>query len=270
MATLQSTAFSGTTNTLTLPSGTTAERPASPAEGMIRYNTTLLRVEVFMNNSWEDAADPVANTKCYLPLFGTADGDITDTVSSVVANISGGTRNYTQSSYAGFQTGTGDAYVDIMTPFIRTLDGNPFWTIEFWLYKTGGVGSSAETMVELCHYTRGLLYRANDSDGTNNYWRGSSINLGTTTSNQWVHHAVVGYGANIKVFKNGTQVADTMNGVGVSRFADPITTGGTDYCRIGRSNHTTGQYTNGTFRKFKISNKARYLANFTSSTEYPL
>jgi len=35
MATLQSTAFSGTTNTLTLPSGTTAERPASPAEGMI-------------------------------------------------------------------------------------------------------------------------------------------------------------------------------------------------------------------------------------------
>jgi hypothetical protein len=269
MATLQSTAFSGTTNTLTLPSGTTAERPASPAEGMIRYNTTLLRVEVFMNNSWEDAADPVANTKCYLPLFGTADGDITDTVSSVVANISGGTRNYTQSSYAGWQSGTGDAYIDIMTPFIRTLDGNPFWTIEFWVYKTGGVGGSAETMVELCHYTRGLLYRSSSS-AQNSYWRGSGIDFSTFPSNSWVHHAIVGYGANIKAFQNGTQVADTMNGVGVSRFADPITTGGTDYCRIGRSNHTTGQYTNGTFRKFKISNKARYLANFTSSTEYPL
>jgi hypothetical protein len=269
MATLQSTAFSGTTNTLTLPSGTTAERPASPAEGMIRYNTTLLRVEVFMNNAWEDAADPVANTKCYLPLFGTADGDITDTVSSVVATVSGGTRNYTQSSYAGFQTGTGDAYIDIMTPFIRTLDGNPFWTIEFWVYKTGGVGSSAETMVECCHYTRGLLYRSSSS-AQDSYWRGAGINFSTFPSNSWVHHAIVGYGANIKAFQNGTQVADTMNGVGVSRFADPITTGGHDLCRIGRSSHSSGQYTNGVFRKFKISNRARYLANFTSSTEYPL
>jgi hypothetical protein len=269
MATLQSTAFSGTTNTLTLPSGTTAERPATPAEGMIRYNTTLLRVEVFMNNAWEDAADPIANTKCYLPLFGTADGDITDTVSSVVATVSGGTRNYTQSSYVGWQSGTGDAYVDIMSPFMRVFDGNPFWTIEFWVYKTGGVGGSAETMVEFCHYTRGLLYRASSSAEAS-YWRGSGINFGTFPSNSWVHHAIVGYGANIKAFQNGTQVADTMNGVGVSRFADPITTGGHDLCRIGRSSHTGGQWTNGTFRKFKISSRARYLANFTSSTEYPL
>lgn len=269
MAILQNTSFRGTANTLQLPSGTTAQRPATPAEGMIRYNTTLGYTEVFMNNAWENIVAPVGNTKCYLPLYGTADGDITDTLSGVVGTLSGGTRNYLQSGYNGLLL-TNDAYLDIMTTEIRKLDGNPFWTIEFWLYKTGGVGSSAETMVELCHYTRGLLYRSNDVDQTNNYWRGTAINLGTTTSNAWVHHAVVGYGPNIKVFKNGTQVADTMNAVGVSRFADPITTGGHDLCRIGRSSHTTGQYTNGTFRKFKISNRARYLANFTSSTEYPI
>ena len=269
MAILQNTSFRGTTNTLQLPSGTTAQRPANPIEGMIRFNSTIGINEVFMNNAWENMTSPIANTKCYLPLYGTADGDITDTTSGVVGTLSGGTRNYLQSGYNGLRLES-DAYLDIMTTELRKLDGNPFWTIEFWLYKTGGVGSSAETMVELCHYTRGLLYRANDSDGSNNYWRGTSINLGTTTSNAWVHHAVVGYGANIKVFKNGTQVADTMNAVGVSRFADPITTGGHDSCRIGRSSHTSGQYTNGTFRKFKVSNSARYLANFTSSSVYPL
>jgi hypothetical protein len=269
MAILQNTSFRGTANTLQLPSGTTAQRPATPAEGMIRFNSTIGINEVFMNNAWENIVSPVANTKCYLPLYGTADGDITDTVSGVVGTLSGGTRNYLQSGYNGLLL-SNDAYLDIMTTEIRKLDGNPFWTIEFWLYKTGGVGSSAETMVELCHYTRGLLYRASDSDGTNNYWRGGAINLGTTTSNSWVHHAVVGYGANIMVFKNGTQVANTMNGTGVSRFADPITTGGHDLCRIGRSSHTSGQYTNGTFRKFKISNSAKYLANFTSSAVYPL
>lgn len=43
-----------TTNNLTLPSGTTAERPkfASSVNGMIRYNTTLDEIEVYQSNNW--------------------------------------------------------------------------------------------------------------------------------------------------------------------------------------------------------------------------
>ena len=43
-----------TTNNLTLPSGTTAERPvfASSVNGMIRYNTTLDEIEVYQSNHW--------------------------------------------------------------------------------------------------------------------------------------------------------------------------------------------------------------------------
>jgi hypothetical protein len=41
-----------TTGYLTLPSGTTAQRPSSPVNGMMRYNTTLSRVEGYANNSW--------------------------------------------------------------------------------------------------------------------------------------------------------------------------------------------------------------------------
>lgn len=43
-----------TTNNLTLPSGTTAERPVSAISknGMIRYNTTLDEIEVYQSNNW--------------------------------------------------------------------------------------------------------------------------------------------------------------------------------------------------------------------------
>ncbi len=40
------------TGALILPVGTTAQRPASPVNGMLRYNTTLLRVEGYANNVW--------------------------------------------------------------------------------------------------------------------------------------------------------------------------------------------------------------------------
>ena len=35
-----------------LPTGTTAQRPGSPVDGMIRYNTTLSKVEAYENGAW--------------------------------------------------------------------------------------------------------------------------------------------------------------------------------------------------------------------------
>ena len=37
---------------LSLPTGTTAQRPSSPSTGMIRFNTELLQVEVYNGSSW--------------------------------------------------------------------------------------------------------------------------------------------------------------------------------------------------------------------------
>lgn len=34
---------------LTVPSGTTAQRPASPTNGMLRYNTTIPQLEIYIN-----------------------------------------------------------------------------------------------------------------------------------------------------------------------------------------------------------------------------
>src|SRR5210317_1677605 len=48
-------AFSGT-GSITLPAGTTAQRPGSPVNGMIRYNTTLEYVEYY-NGQWRATSD---------------------------------------------------------------------------------------------------------------------------------------------------------------------------------------------------------------------
>jgi hypothetical protein len=40
------------TGGLFLPSGTTAQRPASPATGQMRFNTTTSLVEVYNGTSW--------------------------------------------------------------------------------------------------------------------------------------------------------------------------------------------------------------------------
>jgi len=40
------------TGTLDLPVGTTAERPGTPNNGMIRYNTTLTRYEGYSGSAW--------------------------------------------------------------------------------------------------------------------------------------------------------------------------------------------------------------------------
>jgi hypothetical protein len=51
MATLKNTTVNDT-GFLTLPAGTTAQRPGSVANGMIRYNTSTAAVEAYANGAW--------------------------------------------------------------------------------------------------------------------------------------------------------------------------------------------------------------------------
>ena len=45
--------FSGT-ESITIPSGTTAQRASSPANGMVRYNTTESTVEGYISGQWRE------------------------------------------------------------------------------------------------------------------------------------------------------------------------------------------------------------------------
>jgi hypothetical protein len=48
-----SNTFTGTAGMI-VPSGTTAERPSSPINGTIRYNTTTTKLEAYANGTWVD------------------------------------------------------------------------------------------------------------------------------------------------------------------------------------------------------------------------
>lgn len=40
------------TGAFTVPSGTTAQRPATPVNGMLRYNTTIPQLEIYVGGNW--------------------------------------------------------------------------------------------------------------------------------------------------------------------------------------------------------------------------
>lgn len=56
------------TGALTTPVGTTAERPATPAVGMTRYNTTTNVLEIYNGTSWTAVGKNLSYT--YNLMFG--------------------------------------------------------------------------------------------------------------------------------------------------------------------------------------------------------
>ena len=70
--------LSGKTDALILPTGTTAERPSVPVDGIIRYNTTLQKFESYSNSTWDTlggvneviGVGPTNFTNIYNPLYG--------------------------------------------------------------------------------------------------------------------------------------------------------------------------------------------------------
>lgn len=295
MAVLKNTVSSGA---IVLPSGTTAQRPASPEQGAMRFNSQLGITEIYQWGGWVDAGSGAeapsavggvaqgggAQTMCYIPMYGdsSTNADITCQVSGVVASLNGTTtRNFTRSGAVGLDF-SARSYLDFTSPLLGNINnsalpqpfnGRRFWTVEFWVYNTGGGGGG--TYLEWPYYPTGLMIR-NGNNATDHYWRGSTINPGMTFStNTWTHIAAVGFGDNIKFYENGTEKYSGMNAVATSAFPDPhfqpsgVTAVGLS---LMCSNHTTrgDQYTTGTLRKFRISVGARYLNNFTSATAYPL
>ena len=52
--------FNDNTGAVRLPSGTTAQRPGSPSNGEMRYNTTDNKVEYYDGASWIQLSDSAA------------------------------------------------------------------------------------------------------------------------------------------------------------------------------------------------------------------
>lgn len=92
------------TGATTFPSGTTAERPGSPVNGMIRYNTTTAKMDVYSNGAWGILP---AVTAYPLATADVADGAITPAKKAALGQQ---TANGTASPG---QTSSSTSYVDI-------------------------------------------------------------------------------------------------------------------------------------------------------------
>ena len=61
------------TGSMVLPSGTTAQRPGSPSEGMYRYNTTIKANELYNGNAWVTIGQETVDVH-YLVIGGGGSG----------------------------------------------------------------------------------------------------------------------------------------------------------------------------------------------------
>jgi hypothetical protein len=82
MAQNKSQLFDGSllTNAISLPSGTTAQRPSPATNGMLRYNTTLGKVEQYANGQWIAITSPPTITTVTGGTLLSTDGGETVTI----------------------------------------------------------------------------------------------------------------------------------------------------------------------------------------------
>ncbi|RMH12173.1 MAG: hypothetical protein D6698_15550, partial [Gammaproteobacteria bacterium] len=79
-----------TRDAISLPSGTTSERPASPFNGDIRYNSETGRFEGYINGTWRDFDMVAANISGgYEQVLGTATVDLMTTGITTVYTVPG-------------------------------------------------------------------------------------------------------------------------------------------------------------------------------------
>jgi len=68
------------TNTVLVPSGTTAQRPSSPVNGHMRYNTTDARFEIYENNKWDGLKVAAPSTNAPILQQNLGSGDAVETI----------------------------------------------------------------------------------------------------------------------------------------------------------------------------------------------
>lgn len=68
------------TNSVLVPKGSTAERPASPANGHIRYNTDDEQFETYQNGAWREIRYKEPNQDPGIVQQNLGNGDATETV----------------------------------------------------------------------------------------------------------------------------------------------------------------------------------------------
>lgn len=221
MANLKNTTINNT-SALQLPVGTTAQRPGSPENGYMRFNSSLNIVEYYSNGVWSFLPDIV---KDGLVLYLDAGNPASYPGSGTTwTDLSGNGNNGTLVNGVGYNSDNGGSLVfDYSDDYVTTtgmenLSYPNGITVSIWHYNGGGTGPY-----------RGVVNNGTDSDrlggfdlryGREDYFGGSnngtvlnwritnSSNLGTATSlfsniNEWHNYVGTYDNQTVRVYKDG-------------------------------------------------------------------
>ncbi len=157
---------------------------------------------------------------------------------------------FSQTGWSGYFDGTGDYLTYSPGSTLSSIGTGPL-TIEAWVYYTGNHSGFHDIFVTST--SLGMLLDA----GKLRFYGFSAATAATNlVQNTWVHVAVVRQSSNVFGFIGGTKVLDTTTNVGFS--------GSTGY--IGSWTSGTTENWPGYISNLRVSNSARYTANFTPST----
>lgn len=209
-----------------IPSGTTAQRPGSPAVGYLRYNTTIGVLEQYMSDGWQSITVPPIITSLDVNNFDETDdpqtlvitGDNFDSgAAAVLLDDNGNTVSPTTSTrnsqsqitivFSGSDTLTSDAGpydvkvtcangLEVTSANALTLDNTPTWTT-----ASGNVGTVYEDEVMST-----ITLVATDPEGESITYAITSGALPTGLSLNTANGQITGT----------PNVSDTYNSVGVT------------------------------------------------------
>ena len=111
MATLKNTTINDTGH-LTLPSGTTAQRPASPTNGMLRYNTSTNAVELYYGGAWSNVTSNASIVTSGLVVHLDAGNTSSYSGSGTTWNDLSGQGNHFSIVAAAYQGGSSPKYMN--------------------------------------------------------------------------------------------------------------------------------------------------------------
>lgn len=136
--------------------------------------------------------------------------------------------------------------------------GTGDFTIEFWLRPTATGGIIWDQRPQGNLGAQPTIYMAGS---TLTYYTnsGNRITGSTLSTNTWYHIALSRSGTSTKMFVDGTQVGST--------YTDSTNYVSSTFTKIGGDQYdATGNYLNGHIDEVRVSNSARYTANFTAPT----
>ena len=204
-------------------------------------------------------------TKLLLPFDGANGAQVTSDSSNennTVTFVATAQISTAQSKFGGSSLlldGNSD-YVTVTNSDLNL--GGVSFTIEFWTYLNGGLGSFTTFYSDYSGSTTGIMFSKTTGNvlGVNLTGDGHDI-TGTTAlaTGQWYHCALSGNDGSYKLFLNGTQEGSTYtgsstNGSSTKRIGDDVPSGG-------------GRFINGYIDGFRITKGfARYTSNFTPPT----